>query len=51
MKIQYFLQLTDTLKGGRLWLADSFFFHQPNSGQSLLKNFLKGGQVVNGHSN
>ena len=24
--VQYSLQLTDTLKGGHLWLADNFFF-------------------------
>ena len=52
MKKKYSLQLTDTLKGGYLWLADIFFFHRPNSGQSLLKkNFLKRGQVISGHSN
>ena len=27
------------------------YFHQPNSGQSLIKNFLKGRQVISRHSN
>ena len=29
-------------------ISGQFFFHQPNSGQSLIKNFLKGGQVTSG---
>ena len=32
-------------------ISGQFFFHWSNSGQSLLKNFLKGGQVISGHSN
>ena len=27
------------------------FFHWPISGQNLIKNFLKAGQVISGHSN
>ena len=50
-KVQYSLQLMDTLKGGHLWIADKFFFHRPNSGESFVKNFLKGRQVISGHSN
>ena len=40
-KIQYSLQLKDTLKGGHLWLADNFF---------LTGRILKCGQVISGHS-
>ena len=32
-------------------ISGQFFFHRPNFGQSLIKNFLKGGQVISGHSN
>ena len=32
-----------------LLISGQLFFHQPNSGQSLIKNFLKGEQVINGH--
>ena len=31
-------------------ISGQFFFHRPNSGQSLIKSFLKGGQVISGHS-
>ena len=32
-------------------ISEQFFFHRPNSGQSLIKYFLKGGQLLSGHSN
>ena len=32
-------------------ISRTFLFHRPNSDQSLIKNFLKGGQVISGHSN
>ena len=32
-------------------ISGQFFFQRPNSGQSLIKNLLKGGQVIRGHSN
>ena len=32
-------------------ISGQFFFHRPNCGQSLIKNFLKGGQVISGHFN
>ena len=32
-------------------IRGQFFFLRPNSGQSLIKNFPKGGQVISGHSN
>ena len=32
-------------------ISGHFFFHWSNSGQSLIKNFLKGGQVISGHYN
>ena len=32
-------------------ISGQFYFHRPNSGQSLIKNFLKGGQAISGHSN
>ena len=32
-------------------ISGQFFFHRLNYGQSLIKKFLKGGQVISGHSN
>ena len=32
-------------------ISGQFFFHRQNSGQSLIKNFLKDGQVISGNSN
>ena len=32
-------------------ISGQFFSHQLNSGQSLIKSLLKGGQVISGHSN
>ena len=32
-------------------IRGQFFFHRLNSGQSLIKNFLKGEQVISGHFN
>ena len=32
-------------------ISRQVFFHPPNSGQSLIKNFLKGGQVISGYCN
>ena len=32
-------------------ISRQLLFHRPNSGQSLIKIFLKGGQVISGHSN
>ena len=49
-KLQYSLQLTDILKGGHLLLADNFFSPAEFWSKSH-KNFLKGGQVISGHSN
>ena len=31
-------------------ISEQFAFHRVNSGQSLIKHFLKGGQVISGHS-
>ena len=44
--IQYNLQLTDTLKGGNLELADNFIF--PGRFQVLIKKFPKGGHSISG---
>ena len=32
-------------------ISGQFFFHRPNSGQNLIKNFEKGGQLISGHCN
>ena len=32
-------------------ISGQVFFHRLNSDQSLIKNFLKGGQVINEHCN
>ena len=32
-------------------ISGQFFYHRPNSGRGLVKNFVKDGQIIRGHFN